>query len=178
MEVEAKILEINVDEVRKKLLELGAKLVYDKLQVVRILDFDDERLDKNDELLRIRKIGDKVELTFKGAKQPTGNVKTREEIETHVEDFDKVLKIFERLGLKPVRSYEKHRISYKLGNITFEIDHLPNIPTIPPWLEIEAPSQKEVEEMVEKLGFKKEDMKSYEGIELLKHYNLDIKDIK
>jgi adenylate cyclase class 2 len=177
MEVEAKILEINVDEVRKKLEELGAKLVYDKLQIVRILDFEDCRIGKDGNLLRIRKIGDKVELTFKGPKQKTGNVKTREEIETHVEDFEKALKIFEQIGLTPIRSYEKHRISYKLGNITFEIDKFPNLP-VPPFLEIEAPTQKEVEEMVEKLGFKKEDMKSYGGMELMKHYNINIKDIR
>ena len=103
--------------------------------------------------------------------------KTKEEIETHVEDFDKVLKIFEKIGLTTKRSYEKYRVSYKLGNITFEIDVLPNLP-IPPWIEIEAPSQKEVEEMVEKLGFKKEDMKSYDGLELLEHYNIHQNDLK
>jgi hypothetical protein len=32
--------------------------------------------------------------------------------------------------------------------------------------------------MVEKLGFKKEDMKSYGGMELMKHYNINIKDIR
>jgi len=175
MEVEAKILEINVEEVRKKIEELGAKLAYDDLQIVRILGFHDRPMQG---FVRLRKIRDKVELTYKGPKQKTGNVKTREEIETHVEDFEKALEIFEKIGLVVQRSYEKHRISYKLGDITFEIDRFPNIPEVPPWLEIEAPSQKEVEEMVEKLGFKKEDMKSYGGLELLKHYNIDQKDLK
>jgi len=172
-EVETKILEINVDEIRKKLEELGAKLIYDEVQVVRILDSEDGRISRDGSLLRVRKVGDKVELTFKGPKQKTGNVKAAEETETHVEDFDTVLKIFEQIGLTPLRSYEKHRISYKLGNITFEIDELPNVPNIPPWLEIECSSQEEIEKMVEKLGFKKEEMKSFDGLELMKHYNIN-----
>lgn len=177
MEVEAKILEINVEEVKKKLVELGAKLEYKEMQICKILDFDDKRLHKKDEIIRVRKIGDKVELTFKGPTEKIGNVKSREEIETHVEDFDKALEIFEKIGLTPVRSYEKYRESYKLGNITFELDNFPNV-SIPPFLEIEGSSREEVEEMAEKLGFKKEELKSFTGIELLKHYDIDIKDIK
>lgn len=177
MEVEAKILEIDVEEVKKKLLELGAKLEYKEMQICKILDFDDKRLHKKDEVLRVRKIGDKVELTFKGPTEKIGNTKSREEIETHVEDFEKTLKIFEKLGLIPIRSYEKHRESYKLGKITFELDNFPNVP-IPPFLEIEGSSREEVEEMAEKLGFKKEELKSFDGLELLKHYNIDTKDLK
>jgi adenylate cyclase class 2 len=176
-EVEAKILEVDVDEIRKKLLALGARLEYKETQICRILDFDDKRLHEKGEIIRVRKVGNKVELTFKGPTEKIGNTKSREEIETHVEDFETALKIFEKIGLTPVRSYEKHRESYKLGNITFELDNFPNIP-VPPFLEIEGTSREEVVEMAEKLGFKKEELKSFNGLELLKHYNVDMKDIR
>ena len=176
-EVEAKILEIDVGKIRKKLKELGAELEYKETQICRILDFDDKRLHKKDEVIRVRKIGNKVELTFKGATKKIGSVKSREEIETHVEDFETILKIFEKLGLTPIRSYNKYRESYKLGKITFELDNFPSLP-IPPFLEIEGSSKEEVEEMAEKMGFKKEELKSFSGLELLKHYKVDVKDIK
>ena len=171
MEVETKILEINVEETRKKIEALGAKQIYDALQESRIFEFPPDSNIASECFLRVRKIGDKVELTYKGPKKKTGNVKSREEIETHVEDFDRMIKILKNIGFVATRSYKKHRIEYKLGKISFEIDNFPDLP-VPPWLEIEAPSKKEAEETARKLGFKKEDMKSYGGTELLAHYNI------
>lgn len=171
MEIEAKILDINPEEVKKKLEELGAKLDYDELQTIKVFNFPDNPMEG---FVRLRKIGDKVELTYKGPRIQSGNVKTRQEIETHIEDFDKSMTILTKMGLRVTQSYEKQRRSYKLGKFSFEIDTYEKIP-IPTFLEVEGPSLEEVEKMVEKLGFKKEDMKNYGFGGLLKHYNIKLK---
>ena len=61
----------------------------------------------------------------------------------------------------------KKRISYVLGDIRFEIDTYEGIPT---FLEIEAPSEEILEEMVLKLGFSMKDTKPWNGKKVWKHY--------
>ena len=98
------------------------------------------------------------------------------EVEGKILDIDReeVIKKLENLGAE--KSYKKKRTSYKLENISFEIDEFIDLP-IPPFIEIEA-SEKEIMEMIEKLGFKKQDMKSYGLNGLLNHYNININEIK
>ena len=177
MEIEGKILEIDKEEVIRKLEEMGAEKHYEEIISVRIVDFKDGSLNKEGKTLRARKIGDKTEFTFKGPRKKDSKLKIREEIETYSDDFDSLLKILERIGITPTISYDKKRISYKLGDVSFEIDEFIDLP-IPVFIEIEAPSEEKVIEMIEKLGFKKEDMKSYGLNGLLNHYNIDINKIK
>lgn len=65
-----------------------------------------------DEALRIRRIGDENRITYKGPKKP-GPTKTREEIEVPFDpgeaEFDKIARVFERLGFRPVAVVEKTR---------------------------------------------------------------------
>ena len=56
------------------------------------------------------------------------------------------------------RSYQKHRISYELNGVKFEIDTYPNIPT---FLEIEAPSEEIIQDYVQRLGFTMDDAKPF-----------------
>jgi len=175
-EVEGKILEIDKDKVIQKLESLGAEKEHEKLLSVRLIDFQDGGLHKQGKSLRLRKVGEKTEFTFKGPRKKDSRFKIREEIETNVEDFEKALKIMKKIGIKPRVSYEKKRTSYKLGDVSFEIDEYINLP-IPTFLEIEA-SEEKINEMIEKLGFKKQDMKSYGLNGLLNHYNIDINQIR
>lgn len=170
-EVEGKILEIDVNAVVEKLEKLGAEKEYESMQVVKCLDFEDNTLYKQGNLLRLRKVGDKVELTYKGPVQKDSDFKIREEIETYIDDFDKAMEILSKIGLKEKVSYEKKRISYKCGDVHFEIDDYVHLP-IPPFIEIEAGTEEQVYEWVEKLGYKKEDMKSYSLDELMEYYNI------
>lgn len=70
--------------------------------------------------------------------------------EVNVSDFEKTLQILEKLGFKKAYQGQKHRQSFQLGKIKFEIDTWQDIPT---YLEIEAPTEKDVKAYVEKLGF-------------------------
>ena len=165
-EIEVKILEIDVDEIRKKLLALGAEKIFDgELDIVGF-DYPDGRLFKAGELLRVRKVGKEVELCFKGKKEDS-QFKTQEEIEVNTSAFKDTVTILEKIGLQVMYEGKKHRESYKLGKVRFEIDTYPNIPT---FLEIEAPTEEEVKSTVEKLGYQMEQTNNLDARQLEKHY--------
>jgi len=169
-EVEAKILEIDVEKVQKQLKNLGAKKVFDADMPTYWFDFEDNSLKKKGQLLRLRKKGDETELTFK-EKISKKDVKIMEEIESLICDGEKFKQILEAVGFKVAGYFTKHRISYKLEGFSFELDTFENIPT---YLEIEGLSEEKIFEMAQKLGFKKSDLKPWTGKDVLEYYKQKI----
>ena len=165
-EIEVKILEIDQEKIIDKLRSLGAKKIFEGEVEATFLKND--HLDKN-HTLRVRKVGEKVELCFKG-KSEESKFKIKEELEVITDNYLQTIKIFDRLGFKESFHIKKRRESYHLGKVKFEIDTYPGIPT---FLEIEAPSEEEVEEAVKKLGYTLEDTKNYSAKQLFKHYGKD-----
>ena len=165
-EIEVKILEIDVEEVRKKLLALGAEKVLDTNLEYTIFDFPDCRLFKKRNLLRVRKVNDKVELCLKH-KNKQEEVRSAEEIEINTSDYEKTIQILLELNFQIVTEGKKHRKSYILGKIKFEIDTYPDIPA---YLEIESDNEKDLREAVKKLGFTMEQTTSMNGFELIQKY--------
>jgi adenylate cyclase, class 2 len=148
-EIEVKILDINPKEIRDKLQKLGARKIFDGQVKATTLDFEDNRLKKSGQMLRLRTMGDKIEFCFKG-KNESPIFKCKEEIEVNTNHFEKTLDILNKIGINPVKNYQKHRESYQLNNVKFEIDTYENFPS---FLEVEAPTQNEVEKFVLKLGY-------------------------
>jgi len=170
-EIEVKILEIEVEDIRKKLLALGAEKIFDgELNIINF-DYSDQRLIKEKKVLRLRKVGKEVELCFKGKKE-NSQFKTQEEIEVNTSAFKDTLAILEKIGLKIIYRGKKHRESYKLGKIRFEIDTYPKIPT---YLEIEAPTEEEVKTTVEQLGYQMEQTTNLDARQLEEHYQNETK---
>tara|TARA_Y100000310_G_C20415449_1_gene684084 strand:+ start:84 stop:602 length:519 start_codon:yes stop_codon:yes gene_type:complete len=165
-EIEVKILEIDVEEIRKKLLALGAEKVFDGELKVTGFDYPDERLDKEGKILRVRKVGEKVELCFKGKKEAS-KFKVREEIEVTTSGFKDTITILEKAGLQIFYKGEKRRESYQIEKVRFEIDYYEGIP---PFLEIEAQTEEEVIEWVEKLGFKMKQTTNMNGRDVKEYY--------
>jgi len=165
-EIEIKILNIDVEEIRNKLLDLGAEKIFDGEVHALTYDFPEEKLENNDEFLRVRTVGDKTEFCFKGKKEDS-QFKTREEIQVTTSDFNETCNILERLGLKKFHDKTKIRESYKLGKVSFEIDTYPEFPT---FLEIEAPTEEEVKEYVEKLGYTMEQTTNLGSYQLIEKY--------
>ena len=97
-EVEVKILDIDVEAVRKRLLELGATKVFDGDVDFIMFDYPDGRIRSKNEHFRLRKIGDKVELVHKSSPEPVEGFKIRKETETCVEDFDTMIEILKNVG--------------------------------------------------------------------------------
>lgn len=165
-EIEIKILEIDQQGIRNKLLALGAEKTFEGEVHALVFDFPDQRLHNQGSFLRVRKIGDKTELCFKGKKEKS-QFKVREEIETVTDAFGNTISIIENLGLKKIKESKKMRESYQLGKIRFELDTFENIPTL---LEIEAPTETEVQKYVKKLGFNMSQTTNISGSEVEEYY--------
>lgn len=162
-EIEVKFLNINPEEIQKKLEGIGAEKVGEYFQKWRVFDYPDWRLDKQGAWLRLRDEGDgRVTLSFKqrlGMSDQTGSNDTgMEEIEAHVNDFDKVVAIFQKLGFIEKHYAEKKRIRWKKDDTEFDIDFYPELE---PYLEIETTSWEKIDEMTALLGLKKEDRKIF-----------------
>lgn len=165
-EIEVKILEVNPAEVRKKLNALGAEKFFEGDVHIVLLDFPDKRLEKAGTMLRLRKAGDRIELCFKGKREPSV-VKVREETEVLTTDFGNTLALLKSIGLHSIYEGRKHRECYRLGNVKFDMDTYKDVPT---YLEVEAPTEKEVKEYVEKLGFTMAQTSALSAFELEKYY--------
>ncbi len=166
-EVELKILEVNVEEITQKLLDLGAKKVFEGEVDAVYFDTKDDYFFNNNQQLRVRKKGDQVELCYKKGTGKTFAT-SADETEVNVSDFDSTLKIFESIGYLIKGRESKTRVSYRLDNIMYEFNTLRQIPT---FLEIESTSEEQVKKGVELIGYKIEDTITMHTGELLKHYN-------
>ncbi len=174
-EVEVKILEVDPEQIRKKLEELGAKKTAEGIMKATLFDTEDGKMKKANQTLRLRDWNGKTEFCFK-KKGESKEFKQKEEVETFVENFDAAAKILKGLGFTKTRYYEKKRESYELENIHFEIDSYPKIPV---FIEVEAPTQEEVKKGVELLGFTMDKTTSMNAVEIIeKKYGIKSKDCK
>lgn len=165
-EIEVKILEIDRLELEKKLCALGAEKVFDGSVDIRLYDTPRGELYQQGIVVRLRKKGERGEFTVKTDHRRTARAKSALEHETSV-DFAAMQKMLCALGLKECFRMKKHRIEYALGKVHFEIDKLPGIPW---FLEIEAPSEKQILLWVKKLGYSQKDTKNWWWHEVLEHY--------
>ena len=165
-EIEVKILEIDVDAIRKTLLNLGAKKVLDDELSYVILDDEKENLFKEKKLLRVRKSKDSAHLCFK-SKAKKGKLRQAEETEVKVSNYEDTIKILKELGFVARHEGKKHRESYSLGNVRYELDTMPGIPT---FLEIEADNEEDLIKGIENVGFKLEDVTSMNGFDVIEYY--------
>jgi adenylate cyclase class 2 len=170
-EIEAKILEIDVEAVKQRLSELGAH--FDFSEEFFAIYFDDAagRLGSQQQVLRLRKEGD-VRLTFKAPHPHTeAGIRTREELEVTVGDFEGMRVILGRLGYVERLKMRKVRTQYSVGDVHIVIDaHIDDLAYIPPYLEIEGPSHAALFEMAGKLGFAREDLIDWNAMRVMEWY--------
>jgi adenylate cyclase class 2 len=90
-----------------------------------VLDFPDGKLQSRQCLLRVRFARGCGLLTFKGPPRPDGIFKTREELETGVEDAAAMLQVLERIGMSVCFRYQKYRCEFELGQVHVAVDETP-----------------------------------------------------
>lgn len=151
-EIEAKVLEINQEELSNKIEELGAEKVFDSHIESEFYDFPDGRIEENG-LLRLREREDKIFVTRK-KDVSYDDAKEMEEIEFDVSSREEARKFLKSLGLEKVHKSQKNRTKWVLDDTELVIDKLPEIP---PMLEIEAPTEEKLKEGFEKLGYSREE---------------------
>lgn len=169
-EIELKFLDIDVEQVKEKLLELGAKKVFDGIVQTVLFDFSDERLKNRNDLLRLRQMDDVSSLTAKLFVEHK-SLKVREELEVRIDDFDVMKKILFFLGLEESLVIVKHRISFVLDDARFEFDkHLKNHAFIPEFLEIEAKDESAMNKYVDLLALTLDNGHPWGFFEVFQHY--------
>lgn len=174
-EIEVKIPDINKKEVEKILMKLGAKLIFEGEIKAHYFDFKNNDLRKRKEVLRLRTVGKKAFLAYKG-KPIKNEANIREELETEVSSFETIKKTLEGVGFHEWLRLKKKRTSYKFGKAMIEIDEMKGkYSFIPTFIEIEAPDVKTIHETANKLGFKKEDCKTWGFSKLIERYSKQVK---
>lgn len=181
-EIETRIIDIDVEQIRIKLLKINAKKVKQENQINNIYDFSDKRLLNNKGYARIRTIHD--ELTNSTVHYITTKklisqekYKIMDEHESEIKDEAAAIGIFEALGLKLIQSIKKYRESYKYKNTLIEID-INEVEFCPfPYIEIECADEDELEEVINLLGYNLEDTTSETIYEILKSKKLKMKDL-
>lgn len=171
-EMETRIIKINVDTIRNKLVSMKAIKVKEENQINNIYDFPDGRLLKNKGYARIRVVHDNLKnittnyMTVKKLLSQE-KYKVMEENETLIEDANEGSLIFTSLGLELVQSIKKYRESYKYKNSLIEIDINDESFCPFPYIEIESQNENEIKEIVELLGYNMNDTTSKTIFEIL-----------
>ncbi len=147
IEYEATFLNIDKDEIRKKLKDMGAKLIKPEFLQKRVV-FNLPNPPCKHSWVRIRDEGDKITMTYKAIK---GNkIEDQKEIELIVNDFNKAIDFLETIGCERKAYQENKRELWNLDNVEICIDEWP---FLEPFVEVEGKSEKEVKVVSEKLGF-------------------------
>lgn len=171
-ELETRILNIDVEAIRNKLISFNSKKVKIENQINRIYDFEDKRLLNNKGYARIRTIEDMLNnktVHYMTTKKMISQEKYKvmEEYETAIESFEEGENIFISLGLSLVQTINKYRESYKYKNTLVEIDINDKSFCPFPYIEIETAYENELQEVVSLLGYKMEDTTSKTIFEIL-----------
>jgi adenylate cyclase class 2 len=139
LEIEVKARIADLPAVREALRAAGAVEVRPRHREENTLyDFRDRTLSRKGCALRLRAVGKKATLTFKGPPRKSRRFKVREEIETEVKKAGASGKILSALGLVPVFRYAKTRTLYKKGTLSICLDEL----VIGNFLEVEGERSK------------------------------------
>lgn len=182
-ELETRIIDIDVDNIRKILLENNAKKIKSEDQINDIYDFEDGRLLSEKGYARIRTVNDRLTnktIVFMTTKKMISQerFKVMEENETIIEDKIMGEGIFKSLGLMKKESIKKYRESYKLFDSLIEIDINDKEFCPFPYLEIETSSEEKLQKIVSILGYTLEDTTSATIYDILKERNLSSKNNK
>ena len=147
-EIEAKWLDCEHDDMRRKLRSCGAALQQqERLMARRVFDYPDKRLEKINGWVRVRNEGDKTTLSYKQLNDRT--IHGTKEVTVIVDDFEATSSFLESIGMKSYSYQETRRESWKIGDVEIELD---TWPWIPPFIEIEAPNEKSLVAVAAKLG--------------------------
>lgn len=137
-EYEAKFLNIDVNALQTKLTSLGATQTFPRTRLTRKI-FENDALDPG-QWIRLRDEGTRSTLTLKHVTDAT-SIDGTTEIETEVSDLHAMAGILLGLGLREVRYQENYREEWHLGEVAFDFDTWPDLPT---FVEIEGPDEASV----------------------------------
>jgi len=161
--------------VRERLRELGAEPMGVVEQVDTYFDHPQRAFEETDEALRVRQVrpvddgeagpdgetsAGKTRVTYKGPLVDDVS-KTREEVETGVDDRAAVETILERLSFEPAATVRKRRERFRVGDYTVTLDDVEGLDT---FVEVEREVEAGVDaaregavDLLERLGLDPDD---------------------
>lgn len=172
VEIEAKMHVRDLEQVRRRLREVGATFVGDMLERNTFYDTEDRELLAGDRGLRVRtallqQTGVVTStMTYKGPRHH-GPLKSRDELETTVGDAEQAGGLLEALGFGPVLSFEKKRQTWDLADCRVELDELPYIGS---FVEIEGATEGKILELRNDLGLADASLIKTSYVAMLKTY--------
>ncbi len=167
-EIEVKIRTESASAGREQLLKLGARLEHERaLEKNTLYDFRSKMLTRDHQALRLRTVGRKCFLTFKGSPQKSRRFKVREEFEVEVKNEKQTRKILQALGLIPVFQYEKHRTVFRRDRLKVCLDET----SLGVFLELEG-ERSRIIRLVKLLGVKPDKLVKLDYVELYRQAGL------
>ncbi|MFY9228286.1 MAG: class IV adenylate cyclase [Candidatus Microsaccharimonas sp.] len=153
-EIEVKFLNVDFDQVRATLTELGAVCEQPMRLMRRVLSQQHERTEKDNHsaFLRLRDEGDKVTLTFKEFRERS--LTGASEREVVVSDFDETLAILKAAGIVFKTFQESKRETWSLNDVEIVLDEWP---WLNPYIEIEGDSEEAVKAIAHQMGYSWDD---------------------
>lgn len=149
-EFECKFFPIDKEKYRKKLQEIGAKLVVPERKMKRAIGDRRANPQIKCDYIRVRDEGNLIRLSAKIHAEEGGKIEDQKEVDVEVPNFKKTIEIFEQAGIKFNRYQETSREEWEYDGAIITIDTWPGLP---PYTEIESSSEGKVKEIAEKLGF-------------------------
>lgn len=147
-EIEAKWLNIDIEEFRNILKSAGAELITaERLMIRQTYDFPDKSLNSIGGWVRVRNEGGKITMSYKQLNDRT--LHGTKEITVIVDDYDATCNFLESIGLVMKSVQETKRESWMMNGCEIELDTWPWIPS---FVEIEAPDEASLRETAEILG--------------------------
>jgi len=149
IEIEAKWLNIDKDQIRAHLQACSAELVHEERTMRRRnYDYPDGRLDiTRNGWIRVRDEGNKVTLSYKQLDDRT--VTGMKEVTVEVGSFEAACSFLESVGFHCFTVQETLRESWLLDGSEVEIDTWPWIPS---FVEIESSDEASLQRVAQKLG--------------------------
>ena len=150
-EIEAQFLDIDKNEIRKKLGEIGAKCTKPEVLMKRMV-FDTGI----HSFARVRdEGGGRIVMTYKDVSDEKSILGTKE-VNVVIDNYENGILFMKGCGLEPEAEQETLRETWEYGDVEICIDTWPWLPT---FVEVEGPSEKAVWDTAEKLGLKREKAK-------------------
>ena len=116
-EIEERVLEVNVEEITKRLEDLNALKVGEWNQKRYVYDFNPKR---ENEWIRLRDTGEQITLTYKNVEK--NSIDGTKELEVEVSDFEETNQLLKILGYNPKGYQENKRIRYILNDVETDED--------------------------------------------------------
>ena len=145
-EIEAKFTNIDHDEIRAKLTELGA-ILEEPMRLMRRVVIHTPEMEAKHAFLRVRDEGHRTTITYKQFDSDT--VDGAKEYEIEASDFDQAVALLSAAGLSSFVYQESKRENWRLGNVEIMLDEWP---WLNPYLEIEGESEEAIKNVATQLG--------------------------